>query len=69
MVTVQNDGVLRSLRARSAERHYNKNKTRSVIHEDRELQRTPEAEVLLELVEKGSSWRIVIPEILLGTVS
>ena len=63
----RNEGfILQSLRARVADNRYDKSKTQHVIYEDRELaQEIPEAAVLLEL-EKGSSWRIVIPEILLG---
>jgi len=65
--TVQNEGFfLQSLRARTAESRHDKSRTQSVIYEDRELdEATPEAAAILEL-EKGSSWRIVIPEILLG---
>ena len=63
----RNEGfTLQSLRARVADNRHDKSKT---IYEDRELaQEIPEARALLEL-EKGSSWRIVIPEILLGNVS
>ena len=65
--TVQSErSTLQSVRARTAESRHDKSKTQSVIYEDRELdQATPEAMAILEL-EKGSSWRIVIPEILLG---
>lgn len=57
---------LQSLRARTWENHYHKNKTQDVIYEDCE---TPEAAgtiSVLELVRIGSSWSIIIPEILLG---
>ena len=65
--TVQSErSTLQSVRARTAESRHDKSKAQSVIYEDRELhQATPEAMAILEL-EKGSSWRIVIPEILLG---
>ena len=66
----RNEGfILQSLRARVADHRHDKSKTQHVIYEDRELaQEIPEATALLEL-GKGSSWRIVIPEILLGNVS
>ena len=68
---VRNQGFnLRSLRARTAESRYGKSKAQSVIYEDREIaQGVPEeVQTLLELGE-GSSWRIIVPEVLLGTAS
>lgn len=68
----ENEGLFsQSLRSRTAQK--SNDKTQTVIHEDREFTEeafsgTPEAEVLLELVKKGSSWNIIIPEILLGIV-
>ena len=65
----RNEGfILQSLRARVADNRHDKE---DVIYEDRELaQEIPEeTAALLEQLEKGTSWRIVIPEILLGNVS
>lgn len=66
----RNEGfILQSLRARVADNRHDKSKAQHTIYEDRELaQETPEATALQEL-EKGSSWRIVIPEILLGNIT
>lgn len=56
--------ILQSFRAKSVENHFDKSKIQNVIYEDITAG-THEAELLLEL-ERGSGWRIIIPEILLG---
>ena len=69
----QQGSILQSLRARNVENRHDKNKTQHVIYEGREVdQGKPEEEALLDALlelEKGSRWRIILPEILLGTAS
>ena len=69
----QHGSILQSLRARTADNRYDKSKSQQVIYNGREIAREkPEQEALLEALlelEKGSRWRVVIPEILLGTAS
>lgn len=69
----QQGSILQSLRARTADNRHDRNKTQHVIYEGREVDPgKPEEEALLDALlelEKGSRWRIILPEILLGTAS